>query len=49
MPDENKEVLQAFFRFVSEHPELFDRVSFTLKPYKLLQDDDKPKDDKDKS
>lgn len=45
---ENKEALQELFKFFSEHPELLEKIVFTVRPDKLLQSD-KPKDDKDKS
>lgn len=40
---DSKEALQELLRFIADHPELADRVTITIKPAKVLQGTDKPK------
>lgn len=47
MDEGQKEVLQELFKILSDHPEIADRITITIRPTKLLQDT-KSKD-KDKS
>lgn len=40
---DNKEALQELLRLIADHPELADRITITIKPAKVLQGTDKPK------
>lgn len=40
---DSKEALQELLRLIADHPELADRITITIKPTKVLQGTDKPK------
>lgn len=42
-PQNPKEALQELLRQIADNPELADRITITIKPAKVLQGTDKPK------
>lgn len=43
MDDEKREALQELLKILSDHPEVADRITITIRPSKIKQGTDKPK------
>ena len=43
MDDEEKKALQDLLKLLSDHPELADRITITIRPNKTKQGAEKPK------
>lgn len=43
--ENSKEALQELLKLIADHPELADRITITIKPAKVLQGTDKPKEE----
>ncbi len=41
---DNKAALQELLELIAKHPELADRITITIKPNKVLQGTDEPKE-----
>lgn len=41
--DKTKEALQDLLKILSDHPELADRITITIRPAKIKQGTDEPK------
>lgn len=41
--EKTKEALQELLRILSDHPEVADRITITIRPSKIKQGTDKPK------
>ena len=44
MDDEEKKALQDLLKLLSDHPELADRITITIRPNKTKQGAEKPKE-----
>lgn len=42
--DDKAKALQELLELIAKHPELADRITITIKPNKVLQGTDKPKE-----
>ena len=43
MDSEKEEALRELLKVLSDHPEVADRITITIKPSKIMQGTDKPK------